>query len=97
METKDLKEKDLGQELIQLIRQLIKDEVKQQLGNKIECTAKGKIVGLSEDSYTVYIIESDCTVTGLKNETGRALSIGNYVKVYYTNNNYSNGYIGYKF
>ena len=92
-----MEEKDLGQELIQLIRQLIKDEVKRQLGNKVEYSAKGQIVASNDGKFDVYIIEGDCTVKNLRNESGRTLGVKDYVKVYYTQNNYANGYIGYKF
>lgn len=93
-----MKEKDVGQELTQFIRQLVQDEVKKILNNKVEYSTKGRVININQDgTVDVYIIESDINVYRLKNETGHTLEINNYVKVYYTQNNYNNGYIGYKF
>ena len=92
-----MEEKDLGQELIQLIRQLVQDEIKNQLKDKVEYSAKGRVTNVNADTVDVYILEGDCTVKNLRNESGYSLVVGDYVKVYYTQHNYANGYVGYKF
>lgn len=89
-------EKDAGQELIQVIRQIVKEEVYKIINQKVECSTKAQIVKMNTDkTVNVYIFEIDKTINNIPNKSNEDLLDGDIVKLYYQNN-YVNGYIGCK-
>lgn len=91
-------EKLIGEELIGLIRQIIREEINNILPQKVESIAKAQVVRNLGNGYCdVRIIETSKIISNLLNKTGLTLANGDFVKIYYSHNNYADGYIGYKY
>ena len=95
-----------NQALESMLKEIIDREIKNTLKDKgFETPYEGRVESVSPsledctDPYkqraSVFIIGYDTTVN-LQNKTGEKLTAGNKVRVYTTNGNLANGYIGIK-
>lgn len=88
----------IGEDLVGLIKQIVREEVNKIIAEKTEQYAKARVVTVRDDGYyDVYVVESDKEVQKLENKTNKDLQVDDYVKIYYSQGNYANGYIGYKY